>query len=124
MHIRSVLTKAELESLPVEGRVKEDAEKGKVRGVAMASPHTLPPVVIKSFFLLLFPETIFFPVTYFFIFYLSGLLPVYEDEVWILRPSRTAVQTVQQSRLLQVPLKGRISAGLEPGSTLEGKARR
>ena len=30
VHIRSVLTKAELESLPVEGRVKEDAEKGKV----------------------------------------------------------------------------------------------
>lgn len=30
VHIRSVLTKAELESLPVEGRVKEDAERGKV----------------------------------------------------------------------------------------------
>lgn len=33
VHIRSVLTKAELESLPVEGRVKEDAEKGKVSGI-------------------------------------------------------------------------------------------
>lgn len=30
VHIRSVLTKAELESLPVEGRVKEDAERRKV----------------------------------------------------------------------------------------------
>lgn len=30
VHIRSVLTKAELESLPVENHVKEDAEKGKV----------------------------------------------------------------------------------------------
>ncbi|KAL1124568.1 hypothetical protein AAG570_001192 [Ranatra chinensis] len=30
VHIRSVLTKAELESLPVEGHVKEDAEKRKV----------------------------------------------------------------------------------------------
>lgn len=30
VHIRSVLTKAELESLPVEGQVKEDVEKGKV----------------------------------------------------------------------------------------------
>jgi spire-like protein len=31
VHIRSVLTKAELESLPVEGHVKEDVEKRKVR---------------------------------------------------------------------------------------------
>ncbi|XP_043521738.1 protein spire isoform X1 [Frieseomelitta varia] len=30
VHIRSVLTKAELESLPVEGRVKEDVEKRRV----------------------------------------------------------------------------------------------
>lgn len=30
VHIRSVLTKAELEALPVEGRVKEDVEKRKV----------------------------------------------------------------------------------------------
>lgn len=30
VHIRSVLTKAELESLPVEGHVKEDVEKRKV----------------------------------------------------------------------------------------------
>lgn len=30
VHIRSVLTKAELEGLPVEGHVKEDAEKRKV----------------------------------------------------------------------------------------------
>ncbi|GLG95995.1 Uncharacterized protein GBIM_02836 [Gryllus bimaculatus] len=29
VHIRSVLTKAELESLPVEGHVKEDVEKKK-----------------------------------------------------------------------------------------------
>ncbi len=32
VHIRSVLTKAELESLPLEGTIKEDVEKGKVRG--------------------------------------------------------------------------------------------
>lgn len=31
VHIRSVLTKAELEALPVEGRVKEDVEKRKVK---------------------------------------------------------------------------------------------
>ena len=31
VHIRSVLTKAELESLPVEGRIKEEVEKRKVR---------------------------------------------------------------------------------------------
>jgi len=31
VHIRSVLTKAELESLPVEGHVKDDVEKRKVR---------------------------------------------------------------------------------------------
>lgn len=31
VHIRSVLTKAELEVLPVEGRVKEDVEKRRVR---------------------------------------------------------------------------------------------
>lgn len=30
VHIRSVLTKAELEVLPVEGRVKEDVEKRRV----------------------------------------------------------------------------------------------
>lgn len=30
VHIRSVLTKAELEALPVEGRVKEDVERRKV----------------------------------------------------------------------------------------------
>lgn len=30
VHIRSVLTKAELESLPVEGQVKDDVEKRKV----------------------------------------------------------------------------------------------
>lgn len=30
VHIRSVLTKAELEALPVEGHVKEDVEKRKV----------------------------------------------------------------------------------------------
>lgn len=30
VHIRTVLTKAELEALPVEGRVKSDAENGKV----------------------------------------------------------------------------------------------
>ena len=30
-HIRSVLTKAELESLPIDGDVRADVEKGKVR---------------------------------------------------------------------------------------------
>ena len=33
VHIRSVLTKAELENLPLEGTLKEDVEKGKVRPV-------------------------------------------------------------------------------------------
>ena len=31
IHIRSVLTKAELEGLPLDGSLKEDVEKGKVR---------------------------------------------------------------------------------------------
>jgi spire-like protein len=31
VHIRNVLTKAELESLPLECSLKEDVEKGKVR---------------------------------------------------------------------------------------------
>lgn len=35
VHIRSVLTKAELEVLPVEGRVKEDVEKRRVSNVYM-----------------------------------------------------------------------------------------
>ena len=30
VHIRSVLTKAELEGLPLDGQLKEDLEKGKV----------------------------------------------------------------------------------------------
>ena len=30
VHIRSVLTKAELEGLPLDGNLKEDVEKGKV----------------------------------------------------------------------------------------------
>ena len=30
VHIRTVLTKAELESLPLDGSLKEDVEKGKV----------------------------------------------------------------------------------------------
>ena len=30
IHIRSVLTKAELENLPLDGNLKEDVEKGKV----------------------------------------------------------------------------------------------
>ena len=32
IHIRSVLTKAELEGLPLDGSLKEDVEKGKVSG--------------------------------------------------------------------------------------------
>lgn len=35
VHIRSVLTKAELEVLPVEGRVKEDVEKRRVSHFAL-----------------------------------------------------------------------------------------
>ena len=30
VHIRSVLTRAELEALPLDGNLKEDVEKGKV----------------------------------------------------------------------------------------------
>ena len=30
-HIRSVLTKADLESLPIDGNVRTDVEKGKVK---------------------------------------------------------------------------------------------
>ena len=32
VHIRSVLTKAELEALPLEGELKHDVEKGRVSG--------------------------------------------------------------------------------------------
>lgn len=38
VHIRSVLTKAELEVLPVEGRVKEDVEKRRVSLVRLGHP--------------------------------------------------------------------------------------
>jgi len=41
VHIRSVLTKAELESLPVEGHVKEDAEKGKVCFLCMKTRFSI-----------------------------------------------------------------------------------
>lgn len=59
MHIRSVLTKAELESLPVEGRVKEDAEKGKVRGRILCLLSSLDLNFLP-------PRKVFFPaVTYF-----------------------------------------------------------
>ena len=34
VHIRSVLTKAELENLPLDGTLKEDMEKGKVRNIS------------------------------------------------------------------------------------------
>ncbi|KAF4524315.1 hypothetical protein B566_EDAN005372 [Ephemera danica] len=37
VHIRSVLTKAELESLPVEGRIKEEVEKRKVLNFVVKS---------------------------------------------------------------------------------------
>ncbi|GBP55814.1 Protein spire [Eumeta japonica] len=43
VHIRSVLTKAELEALPVEGRVKEDVEK---RRVNLTSDLDLSPALI------------------------------------------------------------------------------
>ena len=33
VHIRSVLTKAELEGLPLDGDLKDDVAKGKVSGV-------------------------------------------------------------------------------------------
>ncbi|CAH0393690.1 unnamed protein product [Bemisia tabaci] len=46
VHIRSVLTKAELESLPVENHVKEDAEKGKMRIPTEHFSHV--PVVALS----------------------------------------------------------------------------
>lgn len=41
VHIRSVLTKAELESLPVEGHVKEDAEKRKVCFLCMKTRFSI-----------------------------------------------------------------------------------
>ncbi|XP_072158706.1 protein spire isoform X2 [Bemisia tabaci] len=41
VHIRSVLTKAELESLPVENHVKEDAEKGKVCFLCMKTRFSI-----------------------------------------------------------------------------------
>ncbi|KAI5704464.1 hypothetical protein M8J75_005540 [Diaphorina citri] len=41
VHIRSVLTKAELESLPVEGHVKEDAEKRRVCFLCMKTRFSL-----------------------------------------------------------------------------------
>jgi spire-like protein len=41
VHIRSVLTKAELESLPVEGHVKEDVEKRKVRFLVVCCMYFL-----------------------------------------------------------------------------------
>ena len=37
IHIRTVLTKAELESLPLDGTMKEDVEKGKICFLCMKS---------------------------------------------------------------------------------------
>lgn len=42
VHIRSVLTKAELEVLPVEGRVKEDVEKRRVSYYCQMSSYLIP----------------------------------------------------------------------------------
>ncbi|KOB68417.1 Protein spire [Operophtera brumata] len=54
VHIRSVLTKAELEVLPVEGRVKEDVEKRRMRIPTEHFAHV--PVVLLSPSLLPSPE--------------------------------------------------------------------
>ena len=40
-HIRSVLTKAELEGLPIDGNVRENVEKGKVRRSLWVSHYFL-----------------------------------------------------------------------------------
>lgn len=52
VHIRSVLTKAELESLPVEGQVKEDVEKRKVffSAIELRNARSLHEFTIFFFF--------------------------------------------------------------------------
>jgi len=90
IHIRSVLTKAEIESLPVEGNFKEDVENRKVYIIYFIMKDLKWVYKINIFFVL-------------------GLFLMHENQIWHFWTLGTGMQNVPTYSVFKMLYQGNIS---------------